>query len=280
MLGGRPRGNPRLRRSQGPRKAAPARTRRPTERGLGGDQVEGRRAVRELLAAKRRKTREVWLAEDLDASPLIAEIGDMAATARVPVRRVSRGRLDGAARTDAPQGVIARADPLPETDLEALCRPSRAGAPAFLVVFDGVTDPHNLGAVLRSAEAAGATGAVLPRHRATHVTPTVAKAAAGAVEYVPMAVVPGIPAALAALRDHGVWTIGMAEDGDRSVYDLDLASEPVAIVLGAEGSGLSRLTRQRCDVTAAIPLHGHIASLNVAAAGAIACFEIARRRAI
>ena len=280
MLGGRPGRNPRLRPGQRPRKAAPARAQRTAERGLGGDQIEGRRAVRELLAAKRRRTREIWLAEDLDTSPLIAEIGDLAAAARVPVRHVSRGRLDGAARTDAPQGVIARADPLPETDLEALSRRLTSGVPPFLVVFDGVTDPHNLGAVLRSAEGAGATGAVLPRHRATHVTPTVAKAAAGAVEYVPMAVVPGIPAALATLRDHGVWTIGMAEDGDRTVYDLELASEPVALVLGAEGSGISRLARQRCDVTVAIPLHGHIASLNVAAAGAIACFEIARRRAL
>lgn len=236
--------------------------------------------MRELLVAKRRRTREVWLAEDLDASPLIAEIVDLAAAARVPVRRVSRGRLDAAARTDAPQGVIARADPLPEADLDVLCRRSTTGTPPFLVVFDGVTDPHNLGAVLRSAEGAGATGAVLPRHRTTHVTPTVAKAAAGAVEYVPMAVVPGIPAALATLRDQGVWTVGMAEDGERSVYDLDLASEPLALVLGAEGSGLSRLSRQRCDVSVAIPLHGRIAALNVAAAGAIVCFEIARRRAL
>lgn len=271
MLGGRPR--------RAPLKKRAAPYRRP-ERGLGGEQVEGRRSVRELLVAGRRRTREVWLAEDLDASPLIAEIADLAAAARVPVRRVSRGRLDGAARTDAPQGVLARADPLPEADLDALTHRPRTGAAPFLVVFDGVTDPQNLGAVLRSAEGAGATGAVLPRHRATHVTPTVAKAAAGAIEYVPMTVVPGVPAALAVLRDAGVWTVGLDEDGDRSVFDLDLASEPVALVLGAEGTGLSRLTRQRCDVTVAIPLGGRIESLNVAAAGAIACFEIARRRAI
>ena len=274
-MGGRPR------RAPGLKKRAPAPPRRrPSDRGLGGDQVEGRRAVRELLVARRRRTREVWLAEDLDASPLIAEINDLAVAARVPVRRVSRGRLDGAARTDAPQGVLARADPLPETDLETLTQRSRSGVNPFLVVFDGVTDPHNLGAVLRSAEGAGVTGAVLPRHRATHVTPTVAKAAAGAIEYVPMTVVPGVPAALTALRDAGVWTVGLDEDADRSVFDLDLGSEPVAVVLGAEGTGLSRLARQRCDVTAAIPLRGRIESLNVSAAGAIAVFEIARRRVV
>ena len=273
MLGGRPRRAPVKKRSGAP-------PRRREDRGLGGEQVEGRRAVRELLVARRRRTREVLLAEDLDRSAVIAEIVDLATAARVPVRRVSRGQLDGAARTEAPQGVIARADPLPEADLDALARPSKSGTPPFLVVFDGVTDPHNLGAVLRSAEGAGATGAVLPRHRATHVTPTVAKAAAGAAEHVPIAVVPGIPAALTVLRDAGVWTVGLAEDGDRSVYDLDLGTEPIALVLGAEGTGLSRLTRQRCDVTAAIPLRGHIPSLNVASAGAIAAFEIARRRAV
>ena len=256
----------------------PPRRREP--RGLGGEQVEGRRAVRELLVARRRRTREVLLAEDLDASALIAEIVDLASAARIPVRRVSRARLDGAARTEAPQGVVARADALPEADLETLAKPMADGRPPFLVVFDGVTDPHNLGAVLRSAEGAGATGAVLPRHRATHVTPTVTKAAAGAVEYLPIAVVPGVPAALSALRDAGVWTVGLDEEGERPVYDLDLGREPLALVLGAEGTGLSRLTRQRCDVTASIPLLGRIASLNVAAAGAIACFEIARRRAV
>ena len=137
----------------------------------------------------------------------------------------------------------------------------------FLVALDGVTDPGNLGALLRSAECAGVTGVVLPRHRATHVTPTVTKAAAGAIEHLPMAVVGGLPSALLQLRDQGVPVLGLDGAGDRSLFDLDLPVDgPICLVLGAEGRGLSRLVRQRCDELVAIPLLGHLASLNVAAA--------------
>jgi 23S rRNA (guanosine2251-2'-O)-methyltransferase len=244
---------------------------------LGGEQVEGRQAVRELLASGRRKVRELWVAEGMDASALVSEIFDLAAAARVPVRSVSRERLDTKAGTEAPQGVIARAAPLTEADLDDLVRPSADRAP-FLLVADGVTDPHNLGALLRTAECAGATGAVLPRHRAVHVTPAVTKAAAGAIEHLPIAVVAGLPAALTQLRRAGIWTVGLEAEADQSVFDLNLESEPVALVLGAEGSGLSRLVRQRCDVVARIPQRGSLPSLNVSTAGAVACFELARRR--
>ncbi|MGI8686524.1 MAG: 23S rRNA (guanosine(2251)-2'-O)-methyltransferase RlmB, partial [Acidimicrobiales bacterium] len=246
--------------------------------GIGGEQVEGRHAVRELLAAGRRRVRELLVADGMDPSALVTEILDLASAARVPVRRVSRGRLDAAAATDAPQGVVARAEPLIEADLEDLARTVRGRTP-FLLALDGVTDPHNLGALLRTAECAGATGAVLPRHRAVHVTPTVAKAAAGAIEHMPLAVVPGLPAALSQLRKAGVWTVGLDQDASQSVYELELGTEPVALVLGAEGSGLSRLALQRCDVAVHIPQRGSLPSLNVAAAGAVACFELARRRA-
>jgi 23S rRNA (guanosine2251-2'-O)-methyltransferase len=249
-------------------------------RGLGGEQVEGRRAVRELLVARRRRVRDVWIAEGVDDSPLLAEIEGLCEDARVPVRRVARPRLDAEARTDAPQGVLAHAEPLPEVDLEQLVRRSRTpDRKPFLVALDGITDPHNLGALLRTAECAGATGVVVPRHRSAHVTPTVAKAAAGAVEYLPIAVVPGLPAALAALKERGVWTVGLAEDADQTLFELEVATEPVALVLGAEGAGLSRLVRQRCDLVVSIPQLGRIDSLNVSAAGALACYEVARRRA-
>ncbi|HEX8581847.1 MAG TPA: RNA methyltransferase, partial [Acidimicrobiales bacterium] len=156
-------------------------------------------------------------------------------------------------------------------------RPKGEPAP-FLVAVDGVTDPGNLGALLRSAEGAGVSGVVLPRHRAVHVTPAVTKAAAGAVEHLPMAVVGGLPAALSRLREQGVWVVGLDAAGNRPLWDLDLGTEPVCLVLGAEGRGLARLTRARCDEGVAIPLLGRLASLNVAAAGALACFEVARRR--
>ncbi|MDQ3306059.1 MAG: 23S rRNA (guanosine(2251)-2'-O)-methyltransferase RlmB, partial [Actinomycetota bacterium] len=164
-------------------------------------------------------------------------------------------------------------------DFDALLTTGRGPwAAPFLVFLDGITDPQNLGALLRTAEGAGVSGVVLPRHRAAHITPTVAKAAAGAVEHLPMAVVGGLPTALAQARQAGVWTVGLDSGGDSSLFDLSLAAEPVALVLGAEGRGLGRLVRDRCDVVASIPLRGALPSLNVAAAAALACFEVTRRR--
>ncbi|MDP8954557.1 MAG: 23S rRNA (guanosine(2251)-2'-O)-methyltransferase RlmB, partial [Actinomycetota bacterium] len=248
-------------------------------RGLGGEQVEGRQAVRELLLAGRRRVRDVWLADDLDDAPILAEIKELATEARVRMRPVRATALSAEARSEAPQGVLAHAEPLPEADFDELVSTGRGPwAAPFLVFLDGITDPQNLGALLRSAEGAGVSGVVLPRHRAAHVTPTVAKAAAGAVEHLPMALVGGLPTALARAREAGVWTVGLDSGGESSLFDLTLASEPVALVLGAEGRGLGRLVRQRCDVVASIPLRGALGSLNVAAAGALACFEVARRR--
>jgi 23S rRNA (guanosine2251-2'-O)-methyltransferase len=122
------------------------------------------------------------------------------------------------------------------------------------------------------------TGVVLPRHRSAHLSPTVAKVAAGAIEYLPMALVSGIPSALQRLSAAGVWTVGLDGGVKRRLHELPLGEEPVALVLGAEGTGLAALTRKRCDALASIPQHGRLSSLNVAVAGAIACFDIARRR--
>ncbi|HTJ76529.1 MAG TPA: 23S rRNA (guanosine(2251)-2'-O)-methyltransferase RlmB [Acidimicrobiales bacterium] len=239
--------------------------------------MEGRQAVAELLAARRRRTIDVWLSQDLDPAPVLTRIEDLAGAAGVPVRKVSRARLEAEAATDAPQGVLAHAQPLPESELDDLCRPPQ-GIP-FLLALDGVTDPHNLGTLLRSAEAAGATGAVLARHRAVHVTPTVAKAAAGAVEHVPLALVAGMPAGLARAKELGCWIVGLAGDAEGSLFDdLAVADQPLVLVVGAEGAGLSRLARARCDLVLRIPMRGRLPSLNVSAAGALALFEVSRRR--
>jgi 23S rRNA (guanosine2251-2'-O)-methyltransferase len=232
--------------------------------------------VRELLAARTRPVRDVWMAEGLDPAPVLREINELAKKSRVPVRYVARRALETEARTEGPQGVLAHAQALPEWEFDDLCQ-DQTGTP-FLLGFDGVTDPQNLGALLRSAEGAGVTGAVLPRHRTAHVTPAVTKAAAGAVEHVRLSVVPGLAAAVARARDLGVWVVGLDESGDQNLFELTVATEPVLLVVGAEGSGLSRLVRQRCDVVARIPLKGSIPSLNVAAAGALAVFEVSRRR--
>ncbi|MCB0963754.1 MAG: 23S rRNA (guanosine(2251)-2'-O)-methyltransferase RlmB, partial [Acidimicrobiales bacterium] len=186
---------------------------------------------------------------------------------------------DAAARTDAPQGVLAFAKPLPEASLDDLIA-RRKGRPApFLLCSDGITDPGNLGALLRSAECAGVTGVVLPQHRAVHVTPAVTKAAAGAVEHLPMATVGGLPTAIASMREAGVWVVGLDERADTTLWELDMGDAPVALVLGAEGPGLGRLVRERCDQLVSIPMRGRVASLNVGTAGTLACFEIARTRA-
>jgi len=242
--------------------------------------VEGRQAVRELLLAGRRRVHEVLVTErdTPGARPDDDELAELARDLRVPVRVVGRGRLASLARSEAPQGVVALAEPLRPVELGDLAEPGPGGAAPFLVALDGVTDPGNLGAVLRAAECAGVTGVVLPRHRAVHVTPTAAKAAAGAIEHLPMALVGGLPTALSDLSAAGVWTVGLDAGGDVSVWDLGVADGPVALVLGAEGSGLSRLVRQRCDQLAAIPLVGVLGSLNVATAAAVACYEVARRR--
>lgn len=245
---------------------------------LGGDQVEGRHAVRELLLAGTRRTREVVLAGDLDPAPILDEIIDLADEAKVSITELSRAKFESMTRTEGSQGVLAIAQPLRPTPLDELLVPGFDGTPPFLLLLDGITDPGNLGAILRTAECAGVSGVVLPRHRAAHVTPTVAKAAAGAVEHLPMALVAGLPAAMKSLKAAGVWTVGLDAGGDRSIHDLPVADEPVALVLGAEGPGLSRLVRERCDTIASIPLLGVLDSLNVSAAAAVACFEVARHR--
>jgi 23S rRNA (guanosine2251-2'-O)-methyltransferase len=247
-------------------------------RGAAGEQVEGRQAVRELLRARKRTVSYVLVGEGTDESEVITEILRLARESGVAVRRLARAELDARARTDAPQGVIAIAAPLAGADLGQLVRRGPAGTPPLLVVLDGVTDPHNVGAVMRSALSAGATGLVLGRHRASGLGPTAVKAAAGAVEHLPVATVAGIASALSDLSKAGVWTVALDQAATTPLWDLTLASEPVALVLGDEGRGLSRLVRERCDLAVRIPLLGPLDSLNVSAAAALACFEVARRR--
>jgi 23S rRNA (guanosine2251-2'-O)-methyltransferase len=265
---------------------AAARTGRPgaeaTKRdgkGLGGEQVEGRQAVRELLVAGRRRVHELWLSAELAGDDGVADITDLARAGRVPVAHVAKAKLEARARSEAPQGVIAFAAPLPEANLDDLVR-GRRGQRPFLVAVDGVTDPGNLGAILRSCDGAGVDGVLIPRHRAVHVTPTVAKAAAGAVEHVPIALVGGLPSTLRLLRDAGIWVVGLDDAADRSLFALgELATDGICLVLGAEGGGLSRLVRERCDTIVSIPMRGRLGSLNVAAAAALATYEVARHRA-
>jgi 23S rRNA (guanosine2251-2'-O)-methyltransferase len=248
------------------------------EKTLGGEQVEGRQAVRELLIAGKRRVKEVWVSGELAETEIIGDIIEIARSMRVQVTEVARKRLEAQARSEAPQGVLAFAAPLPEAELATLLKRT-PNNPPFLVAVDGVTDPGNLGALLRCCDGAGVHGVVLPRHRAVHITPTAAKSAAGAVEHVPMAVVGGLPAALARIKDAGIWVVGLDDEADRSLFEIDdLAKEGICLVLGAEGNGLSRLVRERCDMIVSIPMRGRLSSLNVSAAAALATYEVARHR--
>ena len=242
------------------------------------EQVEGRQAVRELLRARRRPVYGLSVATGQDNAAILDEILELARAEGVAVRRVPPATLAAEARTSAPQGVVARAASVPTVPLDRLLAPAGGRAP-FLLVAEGVSDPRNLGGLLRTAVGAGVTGAILPRHRASPLTPAAVKAAAGAVEVLPLSVVAGVPAALARLRSQGIWTIGLVP-GAPAIWEVQLATEPVAVVVGAEGTGLSKLARARCDLVAGVPLTGPLESLNVGAAAAVALFDVARRRKV
>ena len=177
--------------------------------------------------------------------------------------------------TESAQGVQAVCDPLPDLEIEDLVEGTEN---PFILVLDSITDPRNLGSIIRSGECAGATGILLPRHRSVRITPTVSKTAQGAIEHIPIATTSGIPKALTRLKELGVWTVGMDMTADENIYNLRVANDPLALVLGSEGKGLGRLTRERCDLTVKIPILGITESLNVGAAAAIGCFEISRQR--
>lgn len=250
----------------------------PVAKGLGGEQIEGRQAVRELLIGQKRKVKEIWFASDIDPAPILDDIEQIAHAARVPIMEVARRRLEETARSEAPQGVIAFAQPLEEASFADMLR-TRNGVAPFLVAVDGVTDPGNLGALLRCCDGAGVTGVVLPKHRAVHVTPTVAKSSAGAVEHVPMTLVSGLPTAIQQMRDKGIWVVGLDDSSRDTLFDIGkLANEGICIVLGAEGAGLSRLVKDRCDTIVSIPMLGQVSSLNVSAAAALATYEVTRVR--
>lgn len=235
-----------------------------------GAEVEGFHAVAAAVAAGRVETLFVEAARARALRSLI----EAALTVGVEVREVKD--LSSLARTSAPQGVVACCRPLETVSLEkaaAACRP------AALVVLDHLEDPRNVGAIARSALAAGMGGLVLPRRRAAPLGATAFKTAAGALEWLPVALVSSVPQALTELGRLGLWTVGLDAGADRSLFGLDLLAEPVALVVGGEGRGLAALVADRVDLRASLPVRAGVESLNAAVAASLACYEVARVRA-
>ena len=202
-------------------------------------------------------------------------VAQAAAQAGIRVEDVPQGDLAHRSRSGVHQGVGAELSDFRYAELEDVL--ARASGSALLLVLDGVTDPQNLGALIRSANAFGANGVVVPKDRAAGITPASFKAAAGALEHCPVARVTNLARSLEQLKEKGIWTVALAADGAKQLAEVDLTA-PTALVLGSEGSGVRPLVRKTCDHLARIPIAGQVGSLNVAAAGAVALYEVARQR--
>jgi 23S rRNA (guanosine2251-2'-O)-methyltransferase len=242
------------------------------------EQVYGHHAVAALLAQRPEAVKKLLVAKGANKSQLDALVASSEA-AGVAVQHVPRRELDTLAPDARHQGVIAviRADAWLRSEKTLQDFVESLDEPALLLVLDGVQDPHNLGACLRSADAAGAHALIMPRDRAAGITPVVHKVASGAVQSVPIFAVTNLARSLRVLRDAGVWLFGASDDADAGLYDSDLTG-PVALVLGAEGSGLRRLTREHCDHLIAIPMAGQVESLNVSVAAGVLLYEARRQR--
>ncbi|MHB8404193.1 MAG: 23S rRNA (guanosine(2251)-2'-O)-methyltransferase RlmB [Gammaproteobacteria bacterium] len=244
---------------------------------MGGENlVYGLHAVMALFE-RHRPVRQLWV-QDSRQDARLDRLLAKAAEQGVPVQRVASDKLDKLTADGRHQGVVADAAAAQagdEHDLEACL--AALTSPAFVLVLDGVQDPHNLGACLRSANATGVHAVVVPKDRAVELTPVVRKAAAGAAEMTPFFQVTNLARTLRWLKQQNIWLVGLANEADQTLYEMDLKG-PLALVLGAEGGGLRRLTKAECDFLACIPMAGGAESLNVSVATGVALFEARRQR--
>lgn len=236
--------------------------------------IWGRHPVVEGIRAG--TVREVLFAATREGGSGQREVEDLARSHGVRSRHVQAGELDRIAPGQKTQGFAARMQKEIIDDVRDLL-PAHAEQSGFLLALDQIQDPHNLGALLRTADAAGVQGAVLPDRRSAPLSGTVAKASAGALSHLPVARVANLNQALRALSQAGLWVIGLDGSGERTIYEVDLRL-PLVLVVGSEGTGMRRLTRERCDVVARLPMHGRVESLNASVAGAIALYEVVRQR--
>jgi 23S rRNA (guanosine2251-2'-O)-methyltransferase len=240
------------------------------------DRLTGIHAVREALEAARPLDRIVIAKGRQDTRT--EEIVQLARKQGVPVRFEDRGQLDRLANSKDHQGVVALAAARGASSLEEIIGSAKASQRGLIVLLDGVEDPHNLGAIVRTALAAGAHGVVIPERRAAGLTDTVSRASAGALSHLPVAKVTNLVRSMEELKEAGYWLIGLDEHAEQSYTQVDY-NTPVGIVLGGEGQGLHELTRRRCDFLVSLPTTGPVKSLNVSVATGVVLFEVLRQRA-
>ncbi len=238
--------------------------------------VEGRQAVFEALKSRKRISK-IYMAQNIKPSDIIQKIEALANEQGVYIERVDKAQLDKMARSRAHQGVIAQVGMYKYLPLTELLAGIDMEKKPTLLLLDGITDPQNFGALLRTADAAGVAGVVVAKRRAAPMTAVVHKASAGATAYVKIAQVSNLSYTIGDLKEVGFWVIGASEKSATAYFEADL-NQPIAIVLGSEGKGISRLVAEKCDFLVAIPMKGEVSSLNVSVAGAILMYEALRQR--
>ena len=250
--------------------------RREEPRELPDDVLVGRNAVTEALKSGR-GINKLWIASG-DREGSVAEIAALAKERGIVVQYVERAKIEALAGGHRHQGVLAYVAPVPYAELEDILKAAEAkGEAPFLVLLDELEDPHNLGALLRTADATGVHGILIPKRRSVSLNATVAKTSAGAVEYVPVARIGNIAQTLKKLKEKGFWVAGADMDGEKAYYEADLTG-PLVLVVGSEGKGTSRLTKEACDFIVRMPMVGRINSLNASVAGSILMYESMRQR--
>lgn len=254
--------------------AEPKRREEPRE--LPDDVLVGRNAVTEALKSGR-GINKLWIASG-DREGSVAEIAALAKERGIVVQYVERAKIESLAGGHRHQGVLAYVAPVPYAELDDILKAAEEkGEAPFLVLLDELEDPHNLGALLRTADATGVHGILIPKRRSVSLNATVAKTSAGAVEYVPVARIGNIAQTLKKLKEKGFWVAGADMDGEKAYYEADLTG-PLVLVIGSEGRGMSRLTKDACDFIVSMPMVGRINSLNASVAGSILMYESMRQR--
>lgn len=240
--------------------------------------VEGRNPVIEAIKSNR-EIDKILIAKGSEQGSIQKIIG-MAKEKRIVIQYVEKAKLDAMSETKSHQGVIALVTPYSYKTVDDIIRTAEdKNEDPFIIILDEIEDPHNLGAIIRTAECAGAHGVIIPKRRAVGLTPVVIKSSAGAVEYMNIAKVSNIASTIEELKERGVWIYGADMDGEQDYFNKDL-SGPIAIVVGSEGKGIGRLVKEKCDFLVKIPMNGKISSLNASVAASVMMYEVLRQRGL